>query len=102
MATSIDVNAVLEQLAAEMAESDAKTLYKGFTVTDLRTVFDHICDPVDWKGPIAARVQGEAVMMTVVAIEFHTATTPTVTLNTNTMRYLIESEGYRQGPAGDH
>jgi len=31
-----------------------------------------------------------------------TATTPRVSLHTATMRYLVESEGYRMGPAGDH
>ena len=102
MATTVDVQAILDTLAAEMAEIDAKTTYKGYTVADLRTVFDAVCDPHDWKGPIAAVCPGELVLMTVAAIDFMTATIPQVTLNTTTMQYLITSEGYRQGPAGDH
>jgi hypothetical protein len=77
-------------------------IYKGFKVADLRIAFDKVCDPKDWKGPVAAWVLGEGVLVTVAAIEFFTATNPTVNLNTETMRYLIESEGYRNGPAGDH
>jgi hypothetical protein len=104
MATTqgINVQAILDKLAAEMAEQDAKTTYKGYTVADLRTVFDRICDPADWKGPIAAVVTGESVMATVAAIEFYTSTTPEVALNTWSMTYVITSVGYRQGPAGDH
>lgn len=102
MATAIDVQAVLNDLAAESAAHEAAYRYKGYTVADLRVVFDRVCDPVDWKNPITAVTTGEGVMGLVAAIEFFTATTPTVTLNTTTMRYLVTSEGYRQGPAGDH
>jgi len=45
-------------------------------------------------------VPGEWVLPVVAAIEFHTATHPTVQLDVNRMRYLVESEGYRNGPAG--
>jgi hypothetical protein len=76
--------------------------YKGYEVETLRAVFSAAHDPKDWRGPIAVSVSGESVMPTVAAIEFFTATTPRVTLNTATMKYLIESEGYRMGPAGDH
>lgn len=102
MATTVDIPAMMEQLAREIAEQEATQRYKGYTVADLRVVFDQVCDPQDWKGPIAVSMPGEAVLQTVAAIEFFTATTARVTLNTATMRYLVESEGYRQGPAGDH
>lgn len=102
MATQNTMETVLSDLAAEIAAMEANERYKGFTVTDLRTHFDRICDPADWKGPIAAAVSGESVMLTVAAIEFFTATTPSVSLNTWTMQYIIESPGYRRGPAGDH
>jgi hypothetical protein len=102
MVQGIDVQAMVDDLAAELAAMDAQTTYKGYSVADLRTVFDAVCDPNDWKGPITAVCTGEMVMATVAAIEFYTATQPTVQLDTATMRYLIESEGYRHGPAGDH
>lgn len=76
------------------------THYKGFLVDDLRKVFDVVADPNDWKAPIAVWVSGENVLPVVAAIEFHTATNPTVQLDTTRMRYLVESEGYRNGPAG--
>ena len=73
-----------------------------FTQTQLTDAFDKIKDPTDWKNPICARVNGEAVTLVVAAIQHFTATNPTVQLNQNTMDYIIESEGYRMGPAGDY
>lgn len=73
-----------------------------FTQTQLTDAFDKIKDPTDWKNPICARVKGEAVTLVVAAIQHFTATNPTVQLNQNTMDYIIESEGYRMGPAGDY
>jgi len=61
-----------------------------------------MCNPDDWKGPIAATMSGEAVCAAVAAIKFYTATIPKVALDVRTMQYLVESEGYRMGPAGDH
>jgi hypothetical protein len=104
MATTqgINVQAILDTLAAEIAAQEATQTYKGYTVADLRTVFDAVCDPHNWKGPLTAVCTGEMVMATVAAIEFFTATVPTVHLNTATMQYVIESIGYQAGPAGDH
>ena len=73
-----------------------------FTQTQLTDAFNKIKDPTDWKNPICARVKGEAVTLVVAAIQHFTATNPTVQLNQNTMDYIIESEGYRMGPAGDY
>jgi len=73
-----------------------------FTQTQLTDAFNKIKDPTDWKNPICARVKGEAVTLVVAAIQHFTATDPTVQLNQNTMDYIIESEGYRMGPAGDY
>lgn len=74
--------------------------YKGYTSEELHKVFDQICDPEDWRAPIAVWVVGESVKVVVAAIEFMTATNPRVELDTCRMRYLITSEGYRNGPAG--
>lgn len=79
--------------------------HRGYAPELLREVFDKVCDPDDWKNPIAVTVLGEFVNVTVAAIEFMTATVPSVTMlqsGDGSIRYLIESEGYRMGPAGDH
>lgn len=74
----------------------------GYEVEDLKKVFDACTNPEDWKDPIFVEVPGDLVSITVAAIKFYTATNPRVSLNPDTMRYLIQSEGYRMGPAGDH
>lgn len=77
-------------------------LYDGYTMDELREAFDAVCDPTDWKGPIAATLPGEAVGLVVAAIKFFTATNPNVGRGVGPMRYVVTSEGYRAGPAGDH
>lgn len=91
-----------EEAAREQAAWEAQETFKSYPVSTLRAVFAKIADPADWKGPIAARMSGEAVMAAVAAIEFFTATVPTVSLDTWSMVYRVESAGYRGGPAGDH
>lgn len=94
---------MMEQEARMQAELDAMVVTdQGYTRGDLSRVFDRIKDPADWKAPILATCPGEAVTVVVEAIKFFTATVPTVSLDTRTMTYVIESEGYRMGPAGDH
>ena len=73
---------------------------QGFTRGQLHEMFDAICDPADWRGPICAWVPMEGVAIAVEAVKFFTATNPTVGFDCATMRCLIESEGYRNGPAG--
>lgn len=77
-----------------------RTRFKGYAIDDLRKVFDQVCDPDDWRAPIAVWMPGGVVMAVVAAIEFMTATHPRVDLDVNRMRYLVTSEGYRNGPAG--
>jgi len=73
---------------------------RRYRIDDLRAAFDAVCDPDDWKAPIAAWVTGEAVLAVCEAIRFFTATEPRVELDVANMRYLITSEGYHEGPAG--
>ena len=82
--------------------NDPKPIYKGYTHKQLTAAFAAVEDPDDWRGPICAAMPGEAVLPVVAAIEFFTATTPTVQLDTQTMTYYVSSIGYRAGPAGDH
>ena len=72
------------------------------TPDELETIFAKVCDPGDWKAPIEVWCRGETVLPICEAIRFFTATEPKVELDTTRMRYLITSEGYRAGPAGDH
>lgn len=76
--------------------------YEGFEIDTLEKVFNRVCDEDDWRAPISAVCKGECVSVTVAAIRFYTATNPKVNLNVETMDYLVTSEGYRLGPAGDH
>lgn len=78
-------------------------VHKGFTEDELRAAFDKIANPDDWKDEIAVAMPGECVMLAVAAIEFYTATNPKVSLAIGSkMTYVVTSEGYRAGPAGDH
>lgn len=77
---------------------------RHYTQDQLSQAFDTMCDPADWKAPICAWVYGESVNLAVAAIQHFTATTPTVSASPigAPIRYLVESIGYRAGPAGDH
>ncbi len=83
-----------------MNTNDDPNRYKNYDIDGLRKVFDRVCDPDDWRAPIAVLVSGEAVLSVIAAIEFMTATNPSVSLNVERMKYLVTSEGYRNGPAG--
>lgn len=70
---------------------------------ELETIFfGEVCNKEDWKSPIEVWCLGEDVLKICEAIRFFTATEPSVELNPTNMRYLITSEGYRMGPAGDY
>lgn len=79
-----------------------KEVYKNYSLEDLKSAFDKVADPDDWRGEIATSMPGECVNLVVAAIQFYTATNPKVALDIKTMRYLVTSKGYRMGPAGDH
>ena len=49
-----------EILAEELAYEQTQT-YNGYTIATLRTVFDALSNPADWKAPITALMQGELV-----------------------------------------
>lgn len=88
--------------AARIQEIATTGVYKGFTLEALREAFDHVCDPDDWKAPIDIWLPGDLVPVAVCAIEFYTATSPVITLDTDRMHYRLTAPGYRRGPAGDH
>lgn len=75
-----------------------------YTVGQLREIFDAVSDPDDWKGPIRALIPASGHGVVDAAVEFFTATRISVTdgPEVGTGRILIEADGYRAGPAGDH
>jgi len=91
--------------AERKMETDPRPVYKGWSYPQLKAAFDKVADPDDWRGPIELRCGGEAVQAIVAAIEFFTATEPEVTYNPAAKMgitpFVIRSEGYRAGPAGD-
>ena len=73
----------------------------------LRKAFDQVCDPNDWRGPIDALVPLTSSDIYVQAVEFMTATKPTLKLSGHYgsdghLMLRLQSVGYRAGPAGDH
>lgn len=79
-----------------------------FPEESMRKAFDGVIGG-DWRDPINAIVGAEELPIVIEAIKFYTATTPRITLydwfieengDFRVYRYRVESEGYRNGPAG--
>jgi hypothetical protein len=67
----------------------------------LQPFFDLVCDPKDWRAPINKIVDQNADLELIrEAIIFYTATVPKFKIVND--GYLVYSDGYRNGPAGDH
>lgn len=88
--------------AATLLQAINSGIYKGYHEYTLKAVFHAVCDSQDWKRPVACTAELTAVGIVVAAIEYYTATVPTVELDNATGVYRITSVGYRMGPAGDH
>lgn len=69
----------------------------------LRSAFDQICDPTDWKKPVHAMVPWESASVYMDAVRYMTATTcECERVQRDGVTYaLLKSVGYRAGPAGD-
>jgi len=70
-----------------------------YTHKELKAAFDAVANPEDWRAEINAVVALDKVAVTIVAIEFYTATESIATL-LNDGKVRIKSIGYRKGPAG--
>lgn len=83
---------------------DSKKLTFGYDIEDLEEAFSAVADPDDWKAPIESKISIHDLPVTVAAIKFYTATVPTYRFDSegNSGKWIIESIGYRMGPAGDH
>ena len=108
------IEEILKAEEQQRLEYERKTRVSGYTIAELREVFDSISDPQDWKAPIETTATCQAeVDIAVAAIEFFTATKAKVQkahafapphenalVQMATPVYIITSEGYRNGPAG--
>jgi len=78
------------------------TMFEGYTRKELKTAFDRVAHVDDWKKPIYKRVMKKDLDVTLSAIRYYTATLPIVTSVPGRPDVYVESEGYREGPVGDH
>lgn len=87
----------------------ARNLLGGYRESELIEAFNRVKNKEDWKAPIRAvlgpTTEAELALIEY-AIQFYTATTARVThkvdANGTVTATLIEADGYRAGPAGDH
>lgn len=87
----------LEEARRQEAELDKMIVTAhGETRGDLREVFDRVCDPEDWKAPIAAYVPHQLVGRVLRAIEFfHADTAKAVGIQPVTGKVLVQGNGYQ-------
>ena len=74
----------------------------GFTQDELKAAFDKVADPRDWKNPVNSVVPVDFLAVTMLAVEFFTATKAEIRTVFPSGDVLIFAKGYRSGPAGDH
>jgi hypothetical protein len=72
-----------------------------YTAEDLKTAFDKVADPTDWKNPFVADVILSDLGVTLAAIEHYTAC-PVYYVKQVGNVFTLRCDGYRMGPAGDH
>jgi hypothetical protein len=71
----------------------------GFTQEQLQAAFSKVQDKADWKAPIFASVAMDELAVTMLAVEFFTATKAEVQQLMSCGNVLIFAKGYRNGPA---
>lgn len=76
----------------------------AYHVDYLDRIFDTVCDENDWKAPISAVIPPRTFAVVDTAVEFFTATRIRAIgiYPDGSGRILVEADGYRAGPAGDH
>lgn len=81
---------------------DSHVELTGFTEKELSEAFDRVASPDDWKAKIQTEVtvkNGKELSCIRRAIGFYTATEATI-IPLGGNKYLVNSKGYRAGPAG--
>ena len=76
----------------------------GWSQEQLEKAFSAVQNKVDWKAPIIAWVNMADLAVTLIAIEYFTATKGKVVMVEPRFgnHVKVEANGYRNGPAGDH
>lgn len=99
--TGEELESIVER-EAEFLQAEADGIvYAGLTEAELHQAFNLVADPDDWRAPINALVGPGELEAAITAIEFFTATIPTVEVVSVPERvYRVRSVGYRNGPAG--
>ena len=77
-------------------------IFEGYTREELQAALNAVTDPDDWRAPINKRIRINKIDVTLSAIRFFTGTSPRFTPEIGETHVTVASEGYRQGPAGDH
>lgn len=95
------INSLTQTLLTSQQFPTNERRLNGFTEPELRIAFSSIQNPEDWKAPIKAYVNLSNLPVVIESIVFFTATEPVITRTAPSV-YLVESIGYRKGPAGDH
>ena len=74
----------------------------GFTQSELDVAFRKVQSSIHWKEPIDAWVPVDELPITMLAVEFFTATKIKILGTRPDGTVLVHADGYRLGPAGDH
>ena len=89
--------------ATVKAENTAapREIQVGFTLAELKDAFDDVANAADWKGPIRATVGLDMLAVTLLAVEFFTATRCEIVRVSDVVAGAVEirADGYRAGPA---
>jgi hypothetical protein len=91
---SVGMDLQTQNIIDEMKEVERTQMYKGFTIAELRTMFDRIAHPVNWKLEIVALVKQEELDKARVAIEFFAGSPMTVPYIDPVGTALIKAPGY--------
>ncbi len=71
----------------------------GFTQQQLKAAFEKVEDPANWKNPINASVKQADLAITMLAVEFFTATKVEIVQLMSNGSVVIHAPGYYAGPA---
>lgn len=102
---AVETADIEQRVSAAMAVDE---IAYAITTETMRQAFEAVQHPRDWRGPIDAVVDADQLAITILAIQFYTATMPTVeptqsrppACHAQLTRYRVRSVGYRMGPAG--
>ena len=92
------IEQILEQEKVAHAQYEKTTIVtaEGESITDLRKIFDAVCNQEDWKFPWAAAVPSQVVGAVLRAVEFFHADRPEIVgVAAITGKVLLQGRGYQ-------